>query len=198
MTEAQRIQLQQKKAQVQLMQKLQDWLPYWLPVFNAVCELKKRWSFEYFECVNASDLPFWETALQQVPAAVDIPLSAIKTPAVYSIHNQMQELYPSSLSMRYMPALPFHEAFKRDTAYMLARAADNLAITGNDEVYLFYTRFSPVLRLPFSSIGLLKEEEIMTPEDLCIMPIDGSWLIFRSLENEWVWGHKNADVKTTL
>lgn len=90
-----------------------------------------------------------------------------------------------------MPASSYHEACERDTSLMVAKAVQILKIPAREEVYFFYTRFPPVLRLPFSSVGLLKEDEIMTPEDLCIMPIDSSWLIFRSLENEWTWGVKN-------
>jgi hypothetical protein len=110
----------------------------------------------------------------------------------------MKALFPSSLLLRYMPALTTHVAWETDSALMLSQAAKTLTIPSEEEVYFFYTRFTPVLRLPFSSIGLLREEEIMNPEDLCIMALDGSWLIFRSLENEWTWGYKQPDFKTTL
>ena len=74
---------------------------------------------------------------------------------------------------------------------MLAKASETLLVKHEEKVFLFYTRFTPVLRVPFSTVALLKEEDIMNPEDLCIMALDGRWLIFRSLENEWTWGYRN-------
>ena len=57
---------------------------------------------------------------------------------------------------------------------MLTKAAETLGISAEEEVFLFYTRFTPVIRLPFSSIGALKEDEIMNPENLCIKPLNYS------------------------
>jgi hypothetical protein len=195
MNEANKILLEQKHKQLQLNLTLQDWLPRWLPVFNAIRQINKPWSFTYFDCVHEEDLPFWQKALQQLPLAnLNIPLSSIKTPANYPVHHKMESLFASRLSVRYMPALQYHVLYQYDVAKILAQAAASLHIPTDDEVYFFYTRFTPVIRLPFSAISLLQEQEIMMPENLCIMPPDYSWLIFRSLEHEWVWG-KHANIK---
>ncbi|MBC7381927.1 MAG: hypothetical protein H7296_02910 [Bacteroidia bacterium] len=191
MTEEHKIQLQQKK-QVQLKQKILSWFPYWLPIFNAVIELKKSCSFEYFECVKPTDYLFLDAAVKQMKLGKNIPSESIKISEHYYVHDKMKEHYPSNLAMRYLPTLSHPEVYETDTALMLAKAAETLFIKHEEEVFLFYTKFTPVLRVPFSSIALVKEEEIMHPEDLCIMAIDGSWLIFRSLENEWTWGYRNS------
>ena len=158
-----------------------------MPIFNAVRELDITWSFEYFDCVTKEDIPYWEVAIKQLLADSQIPITGSKTPDVYYVHTKLEELYTSQLSLRYNPTLDNHVAYERDTALMLERAATTLNISKNEEVYFFYARFTPVLRLPFETIALLKEQDIMMPEDLCIMPIDYNWLIFRSLENEWTW-----------
>jgi len=189
MNDAKKILLEQKRKQLQLNLGIQNWLPSWLPVFNAIRQLNKAWSFEYFDCIKEADLSFWEKTLQLKPLAVlDIPLRAIKTPGDYYVHQKMVELFPGHLPLRYMPALPHHISYETDGAAVFAKAAATLHISAETEVYFFYTRFTPVIRLPFSSIGLLREEEIMVPEDICVMPVDFSWLIFRSLEYEWTWG----------
>lgn len=166
--------LQQKKKQLQITLKLKDWLSNWLPVFNAVQQLNKPWSFEYFECVCEEEEWLWQKAMQQVPAASSVPLSAIKTPENNYVHDKMKAIFQSSLSLRYMPTLSHREAYETDTALMLTKAAETLGIPGEEEVFLFYTRFTPVIRLPFSSIGALKEDEIMNPENLCIKPLNYS------------------------
>ncbi|MBC7507727.1 MAG: hypothetical protein H7320_03120 [Ferruginibacter sp.] len=192
MNEVNKILLEQKRKQLQLKLSIQNWLQGWVPIFNAIRQWNKLWSFEYFDCANETDLSFWEKSLEKSPlAALEIPLSAIKTPLEYYVHDKMRALFPSSLSLRYMPVLLHREAYETDSALMLTKIAETLNIFAEEEVFLFYTRFTPVLRLPFSAVCLLREEEIMNPENLCIMPLDYRWLIFRSLENEWVWGeHK--------
>jgi hypothetical protein len=189
MNKANKILQEQKRKQMQLNLAIQDWLPGWLPVFKAILQLNGPWSFEYFDCVDETEIPFWQNALGKTPlASLNIPLSAIITPDSYLVHSKMEELYPSQLQIRYLPSLPHHMKYEYDVAQMLAQAAKTLAINEEDEVYIFYTRFTPVIRLPFSLISLLHEQEIMVPENLCIMPLDYSWLIFRSLEYEWTWG----------
>lgn len=196
MDEAENILLQQKRVQLQLEMNIQERISGWLPVYNAIRQLNKPWSFEYVDCVTEGLIPFWEKALQKpLLANLGIPASAIKTPANYPVHNKMKALYPSRLSLRYMPALSHTVIYEADTGSVLSRAASSLHITGEEEVYFFYTRFTPVIRLPFSSIVLIRDQEIMTPEDICIMPADFSWLIFRSLEYEWVWGSNTGKTK---
>lgn len=194
MIEANKILLAQKRKQLQLQLDIQHWLPKWLPIFNAVRQLNQPWSFEYVDCVEEADLPFWEKALAQEPlSALGIPGSAIKTPADHYVHRNMEELFPGILPVRYMPALRYHVNYENDTAMILSQAAATLHIPPEQEVYFFYTRFTPVIRLPFSSISLLNEEEIMIPENICIMAIDLRFLIFRSLEYEWTWGSLKPD-----
>ncbi len=192
MNSIQKLILEQKRMELQFQLSLKDWLPSWLPVYTAIQKLNKPWSFEYFDCIKDTDLTFYIKALQkQNLNGVSIPESAIKTPDNFSVHNRMKELFPGILALRYMPSLTHHVPYETYTKTILAQAATTLNIPADEEVYFFYTRFTPVIRLPFSSIGLLQEEEIMIPENLCIMPIDCSWLIFRSLEYEWTWGCNN-------
>ena len=192
MLEEQKTALKQKKESLQYSLKLQSWHSEWAPVFYAIIAIKKPWSFEYFDCVTAAEFSFKETVIRQLTIGENTLTEAIKISDCYYVHDKIMKLYPSSLAMRYLPTLSHHEAYETNTALMLAKAAETLLIKHDEEVFLFYTRFTPVLRVQFSSISLLKEEEIINPEDLCIMALDANWLIFRSLENEWTWGYKNS------
>ena len=113
MLETDKILLQQKKKQIQIIQHLKEWVPYWRPIFDRIAQMKKSWSFEYFECVSKEDYWLWAKLLQHVPETSSVPLSAIKTSNNYHVHNKMKEHYQSNLAMRYLPTLSHHEAYEK-------------------------------------------------------------------------------------
>lgn len=189
MNESNKSLLAQKKRQLQLHIVVTSWLPQWLSVFEAIKALNKPWRFEYFDCAKAEDRVHWEKNLLKPPlAGLGISLADIKTPDNYYVHRRMEDHFPSKLQMRYMPTLAHHVPYENSAAAILEKAATVLQIHAEEEVYLFFTRFTPVFCLPFSSISLLKLDDVISREDLCIMHPDFRWLIFRSLEDEWTWG----------
>ncbi len=59
----------------------------------------------------------------------------------------------------------------------------------NQPIYLFFVRMSPVIKMDLFDLALIASNDILPDhEDMAIMAIDGSWLIFKSLEQEWVFG----------
>lgn len=189
MTEEQTTLLIRSKKRQHLKLYLKEWLPDWLPVYTAIQASKVSWSFEYFECAETVEekgmlLDF----LKEEPLiSLDIPDIAIKLGKRY-VHTEMAELFPSKLALRYMPAGTGGIAWEQNAAIALPHAAASLGININTEILFFYQSFPPVMRIPLNAITELQEHEIMLPQNLCIMAPDYSWLIFRSMEYEWVWG----------
>jgi hypothetical protein len=56
-------------------------------------------------------------------------------------------------------------------------------------IYLFFVRMSPVIKIDLLDLASIATNDIIPDhEDTAIMALDGSWLIFKSLEQEWVFG----------
>ena len=103
--------------------KLQSWLPEWTPIFYAIKALKKPWLFEYFECVTTEEFSFKESVITQFEVGENIPTDTIKINDLHYVLYKMLQLYPCSLTMRYLPTLAHLEAFKTNSVLMLAKAA---------------------------------------------------------------------------
>ncbi len=185
--------LDHKKRQLQINIAVTNWLPWWLPVLEALKELKLPWRFEYFECAKATELIYWEMNLQKAPlAGLGISLADIRTPDDYAVQSKLYDHYPSVRLLRYLPALTHQMKYRDQVSVILDLATKTLDIKPEEEVYLFFNQYSPVLILPFSSIRSLPLDDMMEMQDMSIMALDYSWLIFRSLEYEWTWGkHTN-------
>ena len=151
-------------------------------------KLSKPLRFEYFQCINEENKHLWLNAIDNPPlSAFSIPNNAIKV-CDQSLHQKMMDMFPGYLPLRYMPCLPYHIHQQQNIANVLPGAIKSLGINENEEVYLFFTRYQPVLRLSLSDILKINEEDLPWSEDLCLMSKDMKWLIFRSLEDEWRWG----------
>jgi hypothetical protein len=192
MNEVQRMLLEQKRKLLQIQLILQDWLKGWLPIFWTIRKSADKRQFEYFECSTKEDKKLWLQVLEQpILKGLPIPSSAIKITTGYPVQSEMQRLYPSALTLPYMPSLPFGNPLERDFKKVLPLAASTLNIVDKEEVYFFLTKYPPVIRLPFNTIYKLEEATVMAPENLCIMSNTYDWLIFRSLEHEWFWGYRD-------
>lgn len=151
-------------------------------------KLSKPLRFEYFQCVNEENKSLWFNAIDNPPlSAYSIPADAIKV-CDQSLHQKMMDVFPGYLPLRYMPCLPFHIHQQQNLAKVLPGAMKSLGIIENEDVYLLFTRYQPVLRLSLADILQIDNDDFPWSEDLCIMSKKLEWLIFRSLEDEWRWG----------
>lgn len=167
----------------------------WPLLFQHLLEQGVAFNLVYLARVEAAIHPYVVQAVSTSPLAVfPFPVTAV-APGKPFIHDELYERFPPAYPLRYMPDLEGQAVTGRETsAQILRQAGDWLGIT-DQPVYFLYNRFYPVITMRFED--LLRHAEMLMdgtdlPEDCCIMPTDFSWLIFRSLEEEWRWGNAPA------
>lgn len=112
-------------------------------------------------------------------------LDKIITSESLPVHEKMEEFYPSSNPIRYMPNSDVIISDENSDA-MISWAIDELSIP-EQTCFVLYPVYSPVMELPLSDIITYSDIIIEPMTDVCIIAKDYSWIIFHSLEEEWVW-----------
>jgi hypothetical protein len=196
MNETDRQRLEEKKKQVQAQQQVkaqsERLAAGWLPTLQLIQQKRIAWRLEYFICTTGLTYTHWKMQLGREPwqSAEPNKLLLLEKDEVY-VHNELVDHYPNHHPLRYVPELQYTPGENSwSEKEILTEAFEKLGFP-DQPVYFFCMRLPPVLILRFSDIiklageGLLKELE-----DICITPVDYSWLIFRSLEDEWQFGYK--------
>jgi hypothetical protein len=167
---------------------LADW---WLPAIQTLQAEQVEWSLQYLAFARGDKYSFWLEELQTQPwKAFSFNDAAILDQDHPYIHNRIFIDYPSVHPLRYLPELA-HNADPAYTASQAMQWASGFIYTEEQPVYLFFARFPPVIILSLSSVIRLADSELLLPgEDVCITPMNFDWLIFRSLEDQWRFGHK--------
>ena len=162
---------------------------WWIEIANVIKEAGVNWNLEYLEVVNQNQYDFWIEQLKRDPwANFSFPDIVIHKGDHYWVHELFYSNYPSSLPLRYLPKLEKWPTDSSDNGATLKEifAKQNLS---SQPIYLFFVRMSPVIKIDLLDLALIASNDIMPDqEDTAIMAIDGSWVIFKSLEQEWVFG----------
>lgn len=162
---------------------------WWFDIAISIKESGFEWSLEYLEVVKQQQYEFWMEKLKQDPwANFSFHESVIQQGNSYWIHDMLYSKYPSILPLRYLPALENFGASSFRNFEIFQEIITELKLS-NQAVYLFYVRMSPVIKINLYDLVNMKTESFLPDlEDVAIMALDGSWLIFKSLEGEWVFG----------
>jgi hypothetical protein len=112
-------------------------------------------------------------------------LNKIITAETLPVHEKLEEYYPSSNPIRYMPESD-KTVSDEDSDAMIRMAIAELSIP-EQTCFVLYPVYSPVMELPLSDIITNCDIIIEPMTDVCIIAKDYSWIIFHSLEEEWVW-----------
>ena len=164
---------------------------WWIEVANSIKEAGFDCSLEYLEVVIQEEYDFWIEKLKQAPwANLSFPVSVIQIGNGYWVQEQLFSKYPSILPLRYLPNFPIKPNYKNDSTKMLKEIIDENNLK-SQVIFLFYVRMSPVIKINLTDLLQLNLEEVLPEhEDVAVMARDGSWLIFKSLEGEWVFGRQ--------
>ncbi len=176
-----------KQAVTEQSKQLINW---WLPAIHVLQKEQVDWKLEYLACVPGGDqYNFWLQELHRQPwQAFSFSDAVILKQEDSFIHERIFHDHPSVLPLRYFPKLS-HKADPDDTARGVLNRARSLLTIDDQPVYLFFARLSPVISLPLSTIIKLADTDLLlSGEDICITPMNFDWLIFRSLEDEWLFG----------
>ena len=100
--------------------------------------------------------------------------------------------YPSVNPLRYVPNLPLLGNATHEIP-LLNEAIESLKLP-DQEVYLYYLRYVPVLQLPLYDLLHFTNDDVFDPwhGDLVIFPKDLNWLIALTLESDWYAGKADS------
>lgn len=162
---------------------------WWLAIAQSLKDGNCVWELEYLDVIADSQYDFWIEKLNQDPwSSFSFSRSVIQIGDKYWVHDMLYLKYPSVLPLRYLPDLEKFCSKSNDYIGVLKEITARLVLN-NQAVFLFYIRMSPVIKINLYDLLILNLEAILpAEEDVAIMAIDGSWLIFKSMEGEWVFG----------
>lgn len=158
----------------------------WLSIYSQLIENKVKPEVHYL----ASSFDLNADILRQAIDALLQPdqktlLNKILIEENLIIHEKMEEHYPSSNPLRYMPESDKVMSDK-NAENMIRQAIRELAIP-EQTCFVLYPVYSPVMELALSDILAYCDIIIEPMTDVSIIAKDYSWIIFHSLEEEWIW-----------
>ncbi len=164
---------------------------WWLEIARSMNDANCIWELEYLDVVTDNQYKFWNEKLNQDPwSSFSFSESVIQIGDKYWVHEMLYLKYPSILPLRYLPANSTVIREEANLKIHLKAIVDTNELK-NQVIFLFYVRMSPVIKINLTDLLQLNLEEILPEhEDVAVMAIDGSWLIFKSLEGEWVFGRQ--------
>ncbi len=181
------------EAQTAIFQRIQF---HWLGYFKTIKQLGIFYRIDYLCTATHEELPHYTAAIEKLNMP-DLSTAPIK-PAGEGLWQKVFDKYPSTSAFKYVMDLPLLDAYKTDVSAMLQKAADVLMIK---EALVFFLSpdCSPVLELKWNE--LLKHGSDIF-DDSCISlvftDVDFSWIIFRSIENEWRCGFTGQNNEPNL
>lgn len=164
---------------------------WWLDIANLINRTGYKWELEYLDVVTENQWQYWIDKLAQEPwSNFSFSNTIILKGELYWIHEMLYLKYPSTLQLRYLPTSSTTIKEEYDLKKIIKAIIDENNLK-SQVIFLFYVRMSPVIKINLTDLLQLNLEEILPEhEDVAVMAIDGSWLIFKSLEGEWVFGRQ--------
>lgn len=191
--------LQEKKyclqRSLQVKEQISRRIEPWIDTYHKILEHGLDCKVEYLHCIDEETMEHWIEALGSGPiAAFNFDISTVLRKGRECIQQRLEEKFPGIYPLRYMPELAFRINFPESTPGVIVQKAMNSLGVMNEPVYIFFNRFSPVIKMNSSDVPEIITHLTDLPEDLCILAESEQWLIFRSLEDEWRWGFQNKQL----
>lgn len=163
--------------------------------FNIAVSIKNsgfEWELAYLDVVTEDQYQYWIDKLAIEPwSYFSFSNNIILKGECYWVHEVFYSRYPSLLPLRYLPSFEIIQTEVYDSVTIL-KAIIGKNRLNNQAVFLFYVRMSPVIKMELFDILASETQEILPEhEDVVIMALDGSWLIYKSLEQEWLFEKSN-------
>lgn len=188
LNETQKIDLATKRLRLQMQlqarRHIQSGIQFhWLNYFNTIKQLGMQYSIESLCHVTAAEQPFYIEAIK----ALNHPeLNAdMITTSGEDILDKVLKDHPSTSAFKYVMDLPLLATWNTNVGDMLVKAQELLQFD-DGPVYFLSDDCSPILQLQWNELTGHADEIF---DDSCISLIftdkDYSWIIFRSIENEW-------------
>lgn len=195
MNEEQKAILDAKKASIQTKLKVKEtiklFVKNWLEVYELLLSNQIPHQLLYLTITTAAELPFWLPELESAPLKnYGFTEQHLATNPELDIKNKLFTAFPNTYPLRYMPALPkLVNAIYNQPAENLTNAINQLQLPKDTAVYLVYLYYQPIIKIQLKD--LLSNAHLLLDfpfEDIVITPLDFSWMIFKSMEDEWLCG----------
>lgn len=161
---------------------------HWLNWFKQVNDNIKSCELICLDWVQDSELPFWDSFLNHAPWTEFSDLTKfLKVGSEPVILELLFKNHPGVLPLRYLPDAPVLKTNEESVVIFSQMVRHNQLAP--QKVYVFFVRMSPVVQMDLYDLMNTKHSDEIFPEeeDMVIMSLDGNWIIFKSLEQEWVY-----------
>ncbi len=156
----------------------------WLRIYDEIVHAGIQPDVKYLAAAFDHDPELVLQAVEeQLNASQNHLLEKIIQEKSLPVHGKLDDYYPTVNPIRYL--LDGKSFISEDVLPPLKKCIEDLQITETGCMVL-YPVYTPVMELEFSDI-LTAYDQIFEPmTDVCLIALDYSWIIFRSLEDEWV------------
>ncbi|WP_069130319.1 hypothetical protein [Rhodohalobacter halophilus] len=134
---------------------------------------------------------FEEALMALLPDDEQSLLSDVTEAATLPIHQKMEDYFPSRQSLRYFPEGGSLKSITSDLSNILDAAVTRLDISEADKCLVCYPIYTPVLSMSFQEIRNHADILLNPSECIALIHEEFDWMIFRSLEDEWVWARNS-------
>jgi len=164
----------------------------WLEIYRSLKSEKADFRFEYLAATldQPADI-FEETLISLLPDSEQGLVSGLIQSPVLPAHQKMEKIFPSRQKLRYLPGKGPLKS-ESEPAKMIENALEELSISLDEECMICYSIYTPVITMPVREVLKCCATLFEPPENVAVLAKNYSWLIFRSLEEEWIW-LKSAD-----
>lgn len=188
MDENQKNSLAAKKHQIQLRIKVDEFietrLKHWLEIYEII--LANHIEHELIQLANIEEeeISFWEKRMAIEPfAKFRFNLDKLTEKNIFS---KLYSIFPSTYPLRFMPSDIGPSLVSDKAEEIIVDFGQRLKVDLEEEVYLMYLYYAPVLKLKLRDIIANAEELYNFPmDDILIASPSFDWIIFRSMEDEW-------------
>ncbi len=161
---------------------------HWLNWFKQVNDNIKSCELICLDWVQETELPFWDRLLNHEPWTEFSALTKfLKVASEPEILELLLKNHPGVLPLRYLPDAPVLKTNEESVVIFAQMVRHNQLAP--QKVYVFFVRMSPVVQMDLYDLMNTEHSDEIFPEeeDMVIMSLDGNWIIFKSLEQEWVY-----------
>ncbi|WAC40797.1 hypothetical protein [Pedobacter sp. SL55] len=191
MDENQKQNLAAKKHQIQLRISANEFIDRhlinWLEIYEIVVENDVNHELVQLANITDEEISFWEKRMATEPFnKFNLDLQKLNTDDEKNIVSKLYATFPSTYPLRYMPSDTVPVLAYENAGKIIADFALQLQVDLEEEVFLFYLYYTPVLKLKLKDIIAYADSLYDFPtEDILIASPNFDWLIFRSTEEEW-------------
>ncbi|MFO7798838.1 hypothetical protein [Rhodohalobacter sp.] len=164
----------------------------WLDIYGELKRNKASFKLEYLASSLDEPLELLEETLISLLNDEEADLiSGLISTSELPVHHNMEKYFPSRQQLRYVPGNT-SVSFGSDTIKMIQNAVTELQISMEEVCFVCYPIYTPVISI---SVGELVEQCSLLfelQESIAILSKDYTWIIFKSLEDEWIWIRRNS------